>query len=58
MGRADTSSYPCGPAADQRIHYGPRGGSLNVVGLRCSGKMLKNKIEFDTIFKLDLEIDF
>ena len=30
--------------------------SLEVVGSRCSAKMLKNKIEFDKIIKLDLKL--
>ena len=58
MGRSGASSSPCGPAADQRICYGPRGMSLEVVGSRCSGKMSKNKIEFYNIIKLDLKVDF
>ena len=58
MGGSYVSLYSCAPAADQRIHCGPRGRSLDVVGLRCSGKTFKNKIEFYTIFKLDLKTDF
>ena len=46
MGCSDASSSPCGPAADQQVCYGPRARLLEVVGLRCSGKTLKNKIEF------------
>ena len=30
--------------------------SLEVVGSRCSAKMLKNKIEFYNIIKLDLKL--
>ena len=56
MGRSGASSSPCGPAADQRICYGPRGMSLEVVGSRCSAKTLKNKIEFYNIIKLDLKL--
>ena len=58
MDRSDTSSSTCGPMASQRIRYGSRGRSLEVFALRCSGKMLKNKIEFYDIIKLDLKVDF
>ena len=56
MGRSGASLSPCGPAADQRICYGPRGMSLEVVGSRCSTKTLKNQIEFYNIIKLDLNL--
>ena len=56
MGRSGASSSPCGPTADQRICFGPRGMSLEVVGSRCSAKTLKNKIEFYNIIKLDYNI--
>ena len=56
MGRSGASLSPCGPAADHRICYGPRGMSLEVVGSRCSAKTLKNKIEFYNIIKLVLKL--
>ena len=55
IGHACASSSPYGPAADQRICYGPHGMSLEVVGSRCSAKMSKNKIEFYRIIKLELK---
>ena len=57
MGRSDASSSPCRPAVGQRILHGSSGMSLEVVGSWCSGKTLKNKIEFNNHLKLDLKID-
>ena len=58
MGRSDASSSPCGLVASQRICHDQRSRSLEVVGLQCSRKMLRNKIEFYNIIKLDLKIYF
>ena len=56
MGRSGASSSPCGPALDQRVCYGPRGMPLEIIGSRCSAKMLKTKIEFYNIIELDLKL--
>ena len=56
MGPSCASSSPYGPAADQRICYGPRNMSLEVVGSRCCGTALNYKIEFYNIIKLDLKL--
>ena len=57
MGRSDVSSSPFRPVAGQRMRCGPRGRSLEVVGLQCSRKTSKNKIKLYIVLKLDLNID-
>ena len=57
MGRLYTSLTPFRPAARQRMCFGSRGRSLEVVGDSVGGKTLKNKIEFYNILKLDLKMD-